>query len=169
MRFLMLLPWLFVAGLACADDKDEDYTPKGWREEEIRLPAPPIEANALAFYVSASTENRYFIDSQSIIVGKDGIIRYTLTVLAGGGARNVTYEGIRCETRERRVFASARLDGSWSKFKQSEWTKILDSAKNRHHAALFLEYFCPNGVAVSAPGEAIQLLKTGGYTPGNLP
>lgn len=166
MRFLVFCALSLLAGAALSEDFDEEYEQKSWTELAVQLPAAPVQANLLSFYVSPLTENRYFIDSASISVGQDGVVRYTLQVLAGGGARNVTYEGMRCETRERRIYASGRIDGSWSRFGRSEWVKIVDSAANRHHAALFLEYFCPNGVIVVDSAEAVRYLRTGGYAPG---
>jgi hypothetical protein len=85
-------------------------------------------------------------------------VRYVLLVLTPQGARNVTYEGMRCETRERRIYASGRQDGSWSKARNNEWVRIQDVYANRQHAALFLEYFCPIGNIVQDAAEARNAL-----------
>ena len=142
---------------------EEDYESKKWQEVEVLLPAPPKAEALLPFYVSAATENHFFVDSASLSVGGDGVVRYPLVVLPEGGARNVTYEGIRCETRERRIYASGRQDGSWSKSRRNEWVRIQDAYANRHHAALFLEYFCPVGVIVRNADEARNALRRGGH------
>ncbi|MBT9520777.1 MAG: CNP1-like family protein [Dechloromonas sp.] len=155
---------LLVAMLTSATvfaDFEEDYESKQWQEIEIQLPAAPKQETLLPFYVSAATENRFFIDGATLTVGSDGVVRYVLLVLTPQGARNVTYEGMRCETRERRIYASGRLDGSWSKARKNEWVRIQDAYANRQHAALFLEYFCPIGNIVQDAAEARNALIKG--------
>lgn len=142
-------------------DFDEDYETKQWQELEVQLPAPLRKDSLQPFYVSAATNNGFFIDLASLTVGADGVVRYILLILTPEGGRNVTYEGMRCESRERRIYASGRLDGSWSKSRQNEWVRIKDAYGNRHHAALFLEYFCPGGVIVRDVSEATDALRQG--------
>ena len=156
-----MLSLVSVATLAASDDFDEEYEKKPWQELALRLPPAPDPAAQIPFYVSAATDNRFTIDRKSLSVDSDGVIRYVLTIATSGGARNVTYEGMRCETRENRIYASGRLDGSWSKSRNNEWTRIKDVVANRHHAALFLEYFCPGGVIVTNTAEALDALQRG--------
>lgn len=144
-------------------DFDEDYDSKRWQEVEIQLPAPPRQDRLLPFYVSAVAENRFYVDASSLSVGSDGVVRYVLVILTPQGGRNVSYEGMRCETRERRIYASGRADGSWSKSRNNDWVRIADQLVNRHHAALYLEYFCPIGIAVRSPEEARDALLRGGH------
>jgi hypothetical protein len=151
---------------AMAADFDEDYESQPWRELELQLPPAPVAAQLQPFYVSATTEHRFSIDPAGLSVGSDGVVRYVLVIETAGGARNVTYEGMRCETRERRVYASGRRDGSWSKARNSAWVRIQDVAANRHHAALYLEYFCVGGVPVRSSEFALGLLRRGGYPMG---
>jgi hypothetical protein len=158
----VLLVALLAPAMAFADFED-DYESKRWQEFEVQLPAAPRQESLLSFYVSAATENRFFVDGSTLGVGKEGVVRYVLVVLTPGGARNVTFEGIRCETRERRIYASGRQDGSWSKARKNEWVRIQDAYANRHHAALFLDYFCPMGIVVQDAAEARNALKLGGH------
>jgi len=80
-----------------------------------------------------------------------------------GGARNVTYEGLRCETKERRLYASGRPDGTWARSRNDEWRRIQNMATNRHHAALIFDYFCPSGAIVRDVAEARDALLRGGH------
>ena len=159
-RASFLLTSLLVSSAVFADF-EEDYENKQWQEIEVQLPAAPKQETLLPFYVSAATENRFFIDGATLSVGGDGVVRYVLLVLTPQGARNVTYEGMRCETRERRIYASGRLDGTWSKARKNEWVRILDAWANRQHAALYLEYFCPIGTIVKDAAEARDALIKG--------
>lgn len=159
--FLSLLAVLFSASVFA--DFEDDYESKQWQELEVQLPAPPGQGTQLPFYVSAATENRFFIDGASLSVGADGVVRYVLIVLTPQGGRNVTFEGMRCQTRERRIYASGRQDGSWSKARKNEWVRFQDAYANRHHAALFLDYFCPFGNIVQNAEEARNALIRGGH------
>lgn len=153
---------LIATGVAVADPEEDDYVVQRWQEEAVHLPAAPQSENLLPFYVSATTTNKFFVDASSISVGNDGVVRYTLVVLAAEGGRNVSYEGMRCETRERRIYAAGRSDGSWSTSRNHQWSPIQDAAANRHYAALFLEYFCVGGAIVRNADEARGILKRGG-------
>lgn len=146
----------------CADF-EEDYEAKQWQEVAVQLPAAPQKESLIPFFVSAATENKFFIDRPSLSVGEDGVVRYILVVQTVGGAWNISYEGMRCLTRERRIYASGRLDGGWSKSRNNEWTRIQDAVANRQHAALFLDYFCPGGVIVRNASEARDALQNGGH------
>lgn len=157
---LMIALW---SSSSSGSDFDEEYETRTWQEVEVALPSPPAQASLLPFYVSAATVNQFLIDSNSLNVGKDGVVRYTLVVLSSNGVRNVSYEGIRCETRERRIYAAGRADGSWSKAQRNEWVRIQEAYANRHHAALFLSYFCPFGNVVHDAEEARLALRNGGH------
>lgn len=157
-RFPLLL---CLAGLAgtCAAAEEEDDVPASWQEQAVVFPAVPQESGWLPFYVTAATDNRFFVDGASLSVGSDGVIRYVLLVQTSGGARNVSYEGMRCETTERRIYALGRSDGSWAKARLSDWSRIRAVGNNRYHAVLFSEFFCPDGIAVRDADAARDLLR----------
>lgn len=146
-------------GVAFASDEE----PLVWREADVVFPVLPAPESMKPFFVSAAASNRFLLDPASLSVGGDGVVRYVLLVETPGGARNMTYEGMRCATREKRIYASARRDGSWSPSRNEAWEKIRDIAPNRQHAALFLDYFCPGGVIVRDPDEARDALSKGGH------
>lgn len=153
----------FVASVSAFAGFDDDYESKQWKEIEVQLPPAPDEKALIPLYVSAATDNRFFIDGASLSVGTDGVVRYVLLVLSPQGARNVTFEGMRCASRERRIYASGRSDGSWSKSRNNEWVRIQEVYANRHHANLYLEYFCPIGIPVRSAEEAREALRRGGH------
>jgi len=138
---------------------EEEFINSSWQEAAWALPAMPQSNDLLPFYVSAATSNKFFIDAASLSVSDDGVVRYTLLVLTSGGGRNLGFEGMRCETRERRLYASGRSDGSWSKSRNDQWSRIQDVAANRHYAALSLGYFCPGGVIARNKEEIVDALK----------
>lgn len=158
--FVLVFATLILQGGAQADF-EEDYETKQWQEIEVQLPAAPSQTDLQSFYVSAATDNKFFIDLATLSIGSDGVVRYVLVIQAAGGGRNVTFEGMRCETRENRIYASGRRDGTWSKSRNNEWSRVKNVYANRHHAALFLEYFCPSGVIVRTVEEAKEALRRG--------
>lgn len=139
--------------------EEEEFNNSTWQEAAWDLPAMPQADELLPFYVSAATNNKFYVDAASLSVGSDGVVRYTLLVLTSGGGRNLGFEGMRCETRERRLYASGRIDGAWSKSRSNQWSRIQDAAANRHYAALFLGYFCPDGVIARNKEEIVAALK----------
>jgi len=122
----VLLGFLFVQPAFAEVEEDEDRGTKRWQEKAVDLPAAPLPENLLPLYVSAATDNDFFVDVVSLTVGPDGVVRYVLVIQSAGGARNVSFEGLRCETRERRVYALGRLDGTWSRSRNESWQRIRD-------------------------------------------
>ena len=91
-----------------------DEEPAAFNELETKLPPPPKSENLVKFQPSAANVNQFFIDSSSITIGSDGVVRYTMVVTSPSGAQNVSYEGIRCETTEQKAYAFGRRDGTWA-------------------------------------------------------
>jgi len=155
---------LLLAGSAWAEIRfrnlDDPDAPR-WQEEETVLPAFPQDANLQAFYVSELTQHRFFIDGTTLAVGKDGVVRYVLVIRTRGGATNISLEGIRCESREVKIYATGQRDGSWTKSRRDEWRPIENKPANRHHAALSRDLFCPGGVAIRTPAEGREALRLG--------
>ncbi|HEV2007167.1 MAG TPA: CNP1-like family protein [Burkholderiales bacterium] len=145
-----------------ADLEDEDANTKLWRELEVKLPPYPKFGNTIAFDVSAASNNRFYIDPESIAVGSDGVVRYTVVVRSPGGAENISYEGIRCETREQKYYAFWRRDGTWANARSGEWRYIVSKDINRQHGVLYLDYFCPDKKKpVGSPKDIINRFKYG--------
>lgn len=136
---------------------------KPWVEVAAQLPAYPKTESLLEFTVSSVARHRYYVDAASISVGEDKVVRYTVVVDAAGGARNVSFEGIRCETRERRLYAYGQPDGTWSKARNAGWEPLKRRSLLSYHKPLFEEFFCPDGLNVRTPAEAVRNLKQARY------
>lgn len=135
---------------------------RGWKEGEYKLPPPPKADDLIEFYVSATTDFRFFIDRQSISSGKDGVVRFTLLARSPSGAENVTYEGIRCSEGNYRVYAYGGPGGGWRE-RDSDWRPIEVRTTQRWHNALWREYFCPMKVPIFDPAEGVDALRRGGH------
>ena len=135
-----------------SDDKPD------WKEIEVRFPPYPAPADLLPFDVSSSATASFFIDARSLSLADDGVVRYTLVVRGAGGAENVSYEGIRCETAERKLYAIGR-GGEWVRSGNVAWTQIADNALNRQHAVLFKDYFCRPGETRPVLDQIVRSLR----------
>lgn len=146
----------------CAEWGKFDYefdNEKPWVEIQQQLPAYPKEENLLPFYVSATTDNQFFVDSASISVGKDEVVRYALLVKSAQGASNLSFEGMRCATHEKKIYAFGRADGTWTKARFSKWEAIAYQDKNRQHHVLYDDFFCSGGIVIANPEQAIGNFK----------
>lgn len=132
---------------------------KPWVEVAAQLPPYPKAENLIPFDVSSATSNRFFVDAASISVGEDLVVRYTVVIEAAGGARNVSYEGLRCESGERRLYAYGHADGSWSKARNAGWEPIKFRSLLSYQKALFEDHFCRDGIRVKDGKEAAQRLR----------
>lgn len=124
----------------------------------MALPSFPRREERLPFFVSAASDFRFFVDRRSISVGKDGVVRYTLIALSPKGAENISFEGMRCKSREHKTYATGRADGSWSR-REGPWRQVTQ----RWQLALRVEYFCPRGVPIATAVEGIDALTSGGH------
>lgn len=137
-----------------------DFEETPWTEAEVKLPPFPAQEDLWPFVGSTTSGNRFLLDSRSLTVASDGVVRYTLVIISPSGARNVSHEGIRCATAERRLYALGRPDNTWSRARSDQWARINENSLNRHHAALYGEYFCPPGAAPRDADEIRQALRS---------
>jgi len=142
-------------------DADFDADRKPWKELESRIPSYPKTEDLVAFDAGAASAHRFYVDTRSLSVGEDGVVRYTLVIKAAGGATNVTFEGIRCELREQKYYAVGRADGSWVRARKPQWRRIESQDLNRHHGALYREFLCSGKSPVGSVREVLQLLRSG--------
>jgi hypothetical protein len=133
---------------------------KPWVEVEAVLPEYPRPENLIQVYVSAVASNIFLVDAKSLSAGEDGVVRYAIVIKASGGATNVSFEGVRCKTKEQRLYALGRGDNSWAKARTKNWTDIRPGS---YQAVLYREYFCPRGAAIYKAEEGVDALRRGGH------
>ena len=154
-----------IPAAALAQDRKFEYEfdhEKPWIELQSQLPPYPSEENLLQFDAGPASTNLHYVDAPSIVVGDDGVVRYTLVVKSPQGAMNVSYEGVRCQTAEKRTYAYGRHDKTWMRARTSRWMDLENIAQNYAQRALYRYFFCPLGIGmVKDADEAIQALKAG--------
>jgi len=102
-------------------EEEFDNQDKAWQEIAFQLPAAPRAENLLPFYVSATATQSFAIDAKSVAVGTDGVVRYTLVTTSASGAKNVSYEGIRCQLLQKKLYAFGHADGSWARSRRDQF------------------------------------------------
>jgi hypothetical protein len=115
-----------------------------WAEAGVTLPAYPQDADLVEFPVDNSDSPfRYFIDTKSLTVGSaDQVVHFTLVTQSPSGARNISFEGLRCDTRAYKTYAFGTGKGRFRPLKTPRWKRIKPSSPYRHYQDLREFYFC---------------------------
>ncbi len=156
---------LAVVGCTSGQDRsnwERQQEERDWRETEVRLPHYPTRADLQEFGVRGRTGFRFFIDSTSISIGTDGVVRYVLVAISPNGAENVSLEGIRCAADAYKIYATGQGEGIWLRH-ETDWRPIHSVAGQPWRSVLDRGFFCPGGAAISKPGEALDALRRGSW------
>ena len=158
---------LAAAAVLCACGPQEQLGRRAALEEqkpvEEAAPTPPPfpkAENLARIETGAAGSFDVFVDTASVQVMGKGEYRYTV-VAKTGSASNVSFEGLRCLARERRVYALGRADGSWAPVRKSEWTSYSRTRSGEISIILAEEYFCPDYLPLVSVEEAVQALRYG--------
>ena len=132
-------------------NKDADFRylldmPTNWTENKVdKLPPLPDAGDLLPFEVSQNTQLNFLVDAKSLSVGSDGVVRYSVVITSPSGARNVNYEGIRCDNYTWRLYASLNSEhDGWDRGVENDWSRIENGNLNAYRASLYQDYFCAN-------------------------
>jgi hypothetical protein len=137
---------------------ERDLAPE---EAPVVLPAYPGKVGLIEFKADAADGFRFFVDPATLSVGADGEVRYVLVARSTQGAENVSFEGMRCNSAELRLYAFGR-DGAWAGT-PGAWRSLQERGVQRWHRALFREYFCPLKDPIANAREGVQALRDGGH------
>jgi CNP1-like family len=140
-----------------------DFTEKPLDELALQLPAPPKPGDLLEFDPGRPATLRFYIDPTSLSVGTDAIVRFTVVVRGDGSASNVSYEAIRCKTRERKIYAYGRADGTWSAVRAPQWTVLSSFSIDGYRFVLYENYFCPSRQIIASAREGVEALRRAGH------
>lgn len=159
--FALLACLLFTACAAKKEFKETFNTEIPWIEQLAQLPPYPDLNKLIPLTVQTSADYQHAVDPDSITIGDDGVLRFTLVSRSSAGAQNITHEGIRCETSERKLYAIGRDDKTWTKPRHSEW-QSLDFVKQFYaQRELSRNLLCPDKQIIKSKEEAIKVLKEG--------
>jgi hypothetical protein len=138
---------------------DFDDEAKPWEEIAPQLPAAPTPDSLLPFDAGPTATQSFAIDAKSLTVDADDVIRYTLVSTSAGGAKNISYEGIRCRSFEKKVYAFGQPDGTWSRSRRNQWEPIPRGVANVQHESLALDYFCRSTMVADSPAKILEKIR----------
>ena len=161
LAFLVGLTLLFACHEIGAQFYDSEFDEKSWVEQQTQLPSFPKAEGLIKISMQSMSAFDVAIDSGSVDIGKDGVVRYVLIAKCNRGSENISFEGIRCETRERKLYAIGKPDKTWGQVRNAVWTNYGVNTRSYHYE-LANEYFCPEFKRVMTATEALKNLKGGG-------
>jgi hypothetical protein len=133
---LLLLPLLLPIAVVARENNpyiDPDTTPdlpyvdksKPWQEVQVTPPPYPQDGDLVELNVDAAdTPFRYLLDLEHLSLGADRVTRYTMVVVSRTGARNVLFEGIRCDTKAYVTYAYGTPDRQFRPAQDRSWHAI---------------------------------------------
>jgi hypothetical protein len=147
---LAILLFAMATGMSSSVHADEEtgwqgtpfVEPPSWKENVPQLPAYPENDRLLEFPADLpGYDFRVFIDPDSLSVGGDRVVRYTLVIVSSSGARNISFEGVHCGKHEYRRYAYG-FDGAWKPIEASPWQKVTDNGMDHYRYILYWDYLC---------------------------
>jgi len=167
---MLLLVWLGVTSSSFAQSNFESpnarYAAEGdgvteeWKEQEVQLPSPPRD-DTLVLLELEYNEPRYdfYLDSRSLSLDKDQVSRYVVVIESRNGARNVLFEGVRCNTGEFRTYAFAGRNGAFRPYSASKWLSLATVPRQGplgYRISLARDILCDR---YGSPGEVEAVLR----------
>jgi hypothetical protein len=157
----------------CAGDPLESgldpFAPMVFKEGATAMPLnPPNKSTTQDFYVSQQTIFKFAVDTDSILIGNDGITRYIVILTSPNGNSQIQYEGIRCDSFQWRLYGTFE-SGAWRENPLSSWRTIQDNTPNRYQAALAQGAFCSFNSQEKNIKNILQSLNPNGFTGGTKP
>lgn len=153
-----------------APDAPKNVTPgRKWQEGTVTLPAWPRDEDLMEVKVDGPEQPlTHYIDTRSLRTGTDGVVRYTLVAKSSTGARNVSFEGLRCTPRGRWKTYAYGIDGRFEPAANTDtWREISGGTSDRLHFDLWRHYLCiPRAFVPRPTREQLHLLRSG-RVPGN--
>ena len=132
--------------IACAGDALQSgldpFAPMIFKEGSTAMPLnPPNKGTLQPFYVSRATIFKFAVDTNSILIGADGVTRYIVVMTNPSGETQTQYEGIRCDSFQWRLYGNFE-NGLWKENPLATWRDISAHVPNRYQAALAQGAFC---------------------------
>ncbi len=149
------------------DEGDEfEYDSSGdkpWREVATqRIPPLPLDAQLMPVPIdSLPPALTLYLDRQGpVLTSQDRILRFWVVIKSSSGAFNATYEGLRCDTRQFKVYAYGRRHASPSvrPAPKPVWRDIGALPGDHFRRELAGDYLC-DGPTPREPDEIVQLIK----------
>ncbi|MBK5932117.1 CNP1-like family protein [Halochromatium salexigens] len=173
-KLVVVLVLLTTVGSAGAESPfvfgAEEVVPKSikpgakWQEGPVNLPTWPQESNLIQIPLDRPDEHfTYFLDRASLATESDGVVRYTLIAESRTGARNLTFEGIRCTPNGVfRIYAFGQNRDFKAAHTGDDWQGIGKAGTHPVRHELWRHYLCVPRLFKPRPkNDQIRMLRSG--------
>lgn len=177
MQRARLLAAMFMLGAAAVAASDspfifgpDEVVPKSvkpgekWREGRVELPNWPRDNDLIPLALDrASPQFDYYIDGASLSTGVDQVVRYTLVAETQSGARNISFEGIRCTPQGAfRIYAFGQGDRFSPTSNPMDWQRIDRPGADPARLELWRHYLCvPRLFKPRTRSQQLRMLRSG--------
>jgi hypothetical protein len=134
-----------------------------WSEGGTTLPPWPQDADLIFFPVDGPKGLfRYAIDGRNLAIGEDEVVRYTLVAESASGARNVSFEGIRCTANGHYRLYAYGAAGRFTPVAETDWLAIAKNDPDGYRDDLWRTYLCvPLKFVPRTRSEILRALERG--------
>lgn len=162
---LLVCTGLLLGSAACARNVQSVENrnlpePVEWVEETVATPPAFSLSHLLPVDMPPGLSVQVGIDPDTLSLGKDGVVRYVVVMQSRSGTHMAAFEGVRCATREVKIYQRQYSDGSWSAVSNAAWQALDDPMPSHHAQALARQGLClgslPNTVS-----NMVDALKNG--------
>jgi hypothetical protein len=158
---------------ACAGDPLQSgldpFAPMVFKEGTTAMPLnPPNQKTLVPFYVSQRTVFKFAVDTDSILIGADGVTRYIVVITNPSGGQQAQYEGVRCDSFQWRLYGTYESTG-WKENPLGSWKNIQSDIPNRYQASLAQGAFCNFNSQEKNIKNILSSLNPNGFIGGQKP
>lgn len=159
MRHRCLIALLLACSAAATQAQLTDIDPD-WKETEVP-PPPALKTDKLIpLEMPRHLSTRFGVDPDSLRVTPDGIVRYVVVASSPSGNINASYEGIRCQTAEVKVYARHGATGQWTPVSNAQWRPLNNNQPSLHALALARQGACEGRAATAqSTADIVRKLK----------
>jgi len=159
--------------IACTGDPLQSgldpFAPMVFKEGTTTMPLnPPNKSTLQPFYVTQTTIFKFAVDTNSILIGADGITRYIVVITNPSGGQQSQYEGIRCDSFQWRLYGTYESTG-WKENPLGSWKTIQSDIPNRYQASLARGAFCNLNSQEKNINTILSSLNPNGFIGGQKP
>jgi len=141
---------------------DEDVRDWEFSEDAIEIPAFPDLDKLQKVQIDSSFGGMsFYIDPASLKIGRDEVVLVTTVITSARGARNILFEGFRCDTREYKTLAYGTTNNSFYEVPNAQWKEIRRTTGTTQdfRRELVTTYFCDITRLPLARDEILRQIK----------
>lgn len=135
-----------------------------WQEDEIASFPQFDPKKAIAIHLDPQSQMQWYVDPNTVTLGKDHIPRYVVLAVSKTGIVNAMYEGIFCKNNTYKVYARTigkedQNDFDWRPADNPQWQNISDLPPYAHQKVLARLVMCDEYASPTSIDVILRRLK----------